>query len=84
MRKLISFNVCSKMLEIFYQFVVASVVFVESRCWGGRTRAGDEEKKTLNKLIKKAGLVLGYCLDGYEVVVEKSTLNKLAVIWDNK
>uniref|UniRef100_A0A3Q3FR50 Centrosomal protein 78 n=1 Tax=Labrus bergylta TaxID=56723 RepID=A0A3Q3FR50_9LABR len=34
LRKLRSFNVCSKMLEIFYQSVVASALFSAVVCWG--------------------------------------------------
>lgn len=47
LRKLRSFNVCSKMLNIFYQSVVASEIFFVAGCWGGGIRAGDaKEKKT--------------------------------------
>ena len=41
LRKLRSFNVCSKMLEIFYQSVVASAIFFAVVCWGGSIRASD-------------------------------------------
>ncbi|KAL3050872.1 hypothetical protein OYC64_001194 [Pagothenia borchgrevinki] len=37
LRKLRSFNVCSKMLEIFYQSVVARALFFAAVCWGGAT-----------------------------------------------
>ncbi|KAK3569601.1 hypothetical protein QTP86_002670 [Hemibagrus guttatus] len=36
LRKLISFNVCNKMLEIFYQSVVASAIYCIVVCWGGQ------------------------------------------------
>ncbi|XP_062860103.1 dehydrogenase/reductase (SDR family) member 7Cb isoform X1 [Trichomycterus rosablanca] len=81
LRKLRSFNVCSKMLTIFYQSVVAGAVFFAAVCWGGSIRAGDAKK--LNKLIKKAGSVLGCSLDGFELVVERRSVNKLISILDN-
>ncbi|AWP16803.1 Hypothetical protein SMAX5B_003407, partial [Scophthalmus maximus] len=53
LRKLRSFNVCSRMLEMFYQSVVASVLFFTVVCWGAASEPGDMNR--LNKLIKKAG-----------------------------
>ncbi|KAG5279118.1 hypothetical protein AALO_G00106300 [Alosa alosa] len=38
LRRLRSFNVCSKLLRMFYQSVVASVLFYAVVCWGGRMR----------------------------------------------
>ena len=81
LRKLRSFNVCSKMLEIFHQSVVASVIFFAAMCWGSSTRASDTNR--LDKIIKKAGSVLGCRLDSFETVVERRTLNKLLSIMDN-
>ncbi|KAL3065695.1 hypothetical protein OYC64_015782 [Pagothenia borchgrevinki] len=81
LRKLRSFNVCSKMLEIFYQSVVASALFFAAVCWGGSIRAGDTSR--INKLIRKAGSVIGIKLDPFEAVVERRTLNRLLSIMDN-
>ncbi len=81
LRKLRSFNVCSKMLEIFYQSVVASAIFFAVVCWGSRIRASDTNR--LDKIIKKAGSVLGLRLESFETVVERRTLNKLLSIMDN-
>ncbi|KAI3355023.1 hypothetical protein L3Q82_017847 [Scortum barcoo] len=39
LRKLRSFNVGSRMLEIFYQSVVASAIFFAAVCWGSSIRA---------------------------------------------
>ncbi|XP_062844747.1 zinc finger protein 420-like, partial [Trichomycterus rosablanca] len=66
LRKLMSFNVCNKMLTIFYQSVVAGALFFAAVCWGSSLRAGDVKK--LNKLIRKAGSVLGCSLDSFELV----------------
>ncbi|KAG5276868.1 hypothetical protein AALO_G00110700 [Alosa alosa] len=41
LRRLQSFNVCSKLLRMFYQSVVASVLFYAVVCWGGSTRKKD-------------------------------------------
>ena len=81
LRRLRSFNVCSKMLEIFYQSVVASALFFAAVCWGSSIGAGDTNR--LNKLIKKAGSAVGCKLDTADEVVEKRTLNKLLSILDN-
>ena len=44
LRKLRSFNVCSKMLHIFYESVVASEIFFAAICWGSSIRASDTEQ----------------------------------------
>ncbi|KAK5885873.1 hypothetical protein CesoFtcFv8_016968 [Champsocephalus esox] len=81
LRKLRSFHVCSKMLEIFSS-VVASALFFAAVCWGGGSiRAGDTSR--INKLIRKAGSVIGIKLDPFEAVVERRTLNRLRSIMDN-
>ena len=56
LRKLRSFNMCSKMLEIFYQSVVASVLFFAVVCWGSSIGASNTNR--LNKLIGKTGSVM--------------------------
>ncbi|XP_034088755.1 uncharacterized protein LOC117557164 [Gymnodraco acuticeps] len=81
LRKLRYFHVCSKMLEIFYRSVVASALFFAVVCWGGSIRAGDTSR--INKLIRKAGSVIGIKLDPFEAVVERRTLNRLLSIMDN-
>ena len=81
LRKLISFEVCTKMLEIFYQSVVSSTIFFAAVCWGRSIRASDTNR--LEKIIKKAGSVLGLRLESFESVVERRTLNKLLSIIDN-
>ena len=50
-------------------------------CWGGGSiRAGDINR--LNKLIRRAGSVIGCKPDTFEVVVERRTLKKLLSIMD--
>jgi len=81
LRKLRSFNVCSKMLELFYQSVVASVLHFAIVCWGSSIGAGDTSR--LNKLVRKAGSIIGCQLEHLEQVVERRTLKKLVSILDN-
>ena len=81
LRKLRSFNMCSKMLEIFYQSVVASVLFFAVVCWGSSIGASDTNR--LKKLIRKAGSVIGCKQDTLESVVERRTLKKPLSIMDN-
>jgi gmma-aminobutyric acid receptor subunit gamma len=82
LRKLRSFNVCSKMLETFYHSVVAGAIFFAAVCWGSSIRASDSNR--LDKIIRKAGSVLGLRLESLETVVERRTLKKVLSIMDNK
>ena len=81
LRKLKSFSVYSKMLEILYQSVVASVLFFAVVCLGSSIGASDTNR--LNKLMKKAGSVIGCKQDTLEAVMERRTLKKLLLIMDN-
>ena len=78
LRRLRSFNVCNIMLRMFYQSVVASANFFGLVCWGSRLRAADA-----NKIIRKAGSVLGVQLDSLLVVSERRMVRKLHSILDN-
>ena len=49
LRKLRSFNVCSKMLEIFYRSVVASIIFFAAVRWRSNIRSCDTNR--LDKII---------------------------------
>ena len=79
-RKLRSFNVCSKTLHLLYQSVAASAIIFAGICWGISIRV---DTKELNKLMKKAGSVLGTALEPIELVVERRMLHKLLNIMDN-
>ncbi|KAI3364558.1 hypothetical protein L3Q82_011340, partial [Scortum barcoo] len=58
LRRLRSFNICSKLLQMFYQSVVASVLFYTVVCWGGSISKKDTSR--LDKLIRRAGSVVGH------------------------
>ena len=81
LRKLHSFNVCSQMLHVFYQSVLASAYIFAAICSGSSIRAGDSEK--LNTLIKKDCSVLGTALETLELVVDREMLHKLLNIMEN-
>ncbi|KAI3360661.1 hypothetical protein L3Q82_002527 [Scortum barcoo] len=74
-RLLRSFNICSKLLQMFYQSVVASVLFYTVVCWGGSISKKDTSR--LDKLIRRAGSVVGTKLDSLVTVAESRTLDKL-------
>ena len=71
LRRLRSFNVCSKLLGMFYQSVVASVLFYAVVCWGGSTKKRDAGR--LDRLVRKAGSVVGAELESIASVAEKIT-----------
>lgn len=81
LRRIKSFNVCRKMLNMFYQSVVASSPFYAVVCWGTGMKEGDA--KRLYKLIKKVSSFIGQDLIPLEVVAEKRIMHKLLVIMDN-
>ncbi|CAJ1050791.1 hypothetical protein NFI96_000077 [Xyrichtys novacula] len=69
------------MLKMFYQSVVASILFYAAVCLGGSIKHKDARR--LNKLVKKAGSVVGLWLDSVEDVVERSTPRKVENILIN-
>ncbi|XP_073674252.1 uncharacterized protein [Garra rufa] len=81
LRRLRSFGVCRELLRTFYDTVVASVVLYSIVCWAGSS--SDRDRKRLNKLVKRAGSVLGCTLDTIEEVAERRMLVKLSSIMDN-
>ncbi|TWW80175.1 hypothetical protein D4764_10G0012050 [Takifugu flavidus] len=80
-RRLRSFSVCSRMLHMFYQSVMASTIFFAVVCWGAGIKAKDANR--LNKLIKKAGSVVGCRLANLDEVVKDRMVLKLRTIMDN-
>uniref|UniRef100_A0A8B9GXH1 Reverse transcriptase domain-containing protein n=1 Tax=Astyanax mexicanus TaxID=7994 RepID=A0A8B9GXH1_ASTMX len=53
LRRLRSFNICKKLMWMFYQSVVASVLFYTVVCWGCSISKKDSSR--LDKLIRRAG-----------------------------
>ena len=81
LRRLRSFNVCNKLLRMFYQSVVASVLFYAVVCWGGSIKKRDAGR--LDMLVRRAGAVVGTELDCLTTVAERKTLSRLLTILDN-
>jgi hypothetical protein len=54
---------------MFYQSVVASAIFFAAISWGSGIRACDSKK--LNKLVMRAGYVMGTAVVSLEVVMER-------------
>ena len=77
-----SFNICRTMLRMFYQSVVASAIFFFAvTCWGSGMKVADTNR--LNKLIRRAGDVVGEELDTLMTVAERRMLSRLQSILDN-
>src|SRR4029434_2244387 len=53
LRRLRSFNVCNKLLRMFYQSVFASVLFYAVVCWGGSIKQRDAGR--LDRLVGRGG-----------------------------
>ncbi|KAI4888196.1 hypothetical protein NFI96_018638, partial [Prochilodus magdalenae] len=81
LRRLGSFRICQKLLLLFYQSVVASVLFYAVVCWGGSISKRDAGR--LDRLVRKAGSVLGLELESLTPLAERRALNKLLNIMDN-
>lgn len=80
-RKLRSFNVCSKTLEIFYQAVVADAIYLPATFSACSISAMDASR--MNKLIHKARTIIHQNPEAFESVWDRRTLNNLLSIMDN-
>ena len=69
------------MLLMFYQSVMASVLFYAAVCWGGNMSKRDTGR--LDMLVRKAGSVVGQNLDSLGTVVERRMWSKLLAIMGN-
>ncbi|XP_073668918.1 uncharacterized protein [Paramisgurnus dabryanus] len=81
LRRLRSFNICSKLLRMFYQSVISSVMFYAVVCWGGSIKKKDA--KRLNRLVQKAGAVVGIQLESLTAIAEKRSSRRMFAIMDN-
>lgn len=75
LRKLRSFNVAPQLLQMFYSSVVCSVLTFGSTCWGGNVSKQDRDR--LDKVIRKAGGVVGLPQDSFDTLYNRRTTNKL-------
>lgn len=81
LRKLRSFGVQGSLLKTFYNSVVASAIHYGIVCWSGSISARD--RKRLERLVRKAGSVLGCSLDTLEEVGNSRMLAKLKAMLDS-
>ena len=81
LRKLRSVDICNKMLQMFYQTAVASALFYAAVCWGGSLSS--KQARRLDRIVKKAGSVMGVRMDSLEDVVERSTMRMVEAILNN-
>ncbi|TWW80581.1 Rab-like protein 3 [Takifugu flavidus] len=81
LRRLRSFNICRKLLWMFYQSVVASVLSY-AVVWGGGS-VTKANLSRLEKLIRRASSVVGMKLEPLATVAERRTIDKLRSIMDN-
>ena len=81
LRRLRSFDVCGEMLVMFYQSVMASILFYAAVCWGGNIT--QEDSNRLDKLVRKASSVVGRALDPLGTVVERQRRRKFRSILGN-
>lgn len=63
---------------MYTQGIVASVLFYVVLCWGGSMTA--EDRNRINKLIKKAGSVVGLSLDSVDIILNKRMTTKLRTV----
>ena len=73
-------DVCSEMLYMFYKSVVESALLYAVVCWGGSLT--EKNRRRLDKLIRRAGSVLGRSLDSVGTVTERCYLRKVQSILD--
>ncbi|KAI4898445.1 hypothetical protein NFI96_000501 [Prochilodus magdalenae] len=81
LRRLRSLGVQGAVLRTFFNTVVASAIFYGVVCWGISISMAD--RKRLNKLLKRAGSVLGSPLDLVQLVGDRRMLAKLASMLEN-
>ena len=81
LRRLRSFNVCRKMLQMFYESVVAGAFLFAVVCWGSGLRASDANR--LQKLVKKASSIVGVELGSLKSVAERRMRTRLRAIQDS-
>lgn len=80
LKRLKSFDVCNKMLQMFHQSVVVSTVFSAVVCWGDGIKAKDANR--LNKLIEKPESAVGTNLASVQELVRDRMQAKLLAITD--
>ena len=81
LKHLWSFVVCMPLVRTVYNSMAASAIHYVVICW--RVASSNQDRKRLNKLVRRASSVLGCPLDSVEEVGEKRMVAKLASIMDS-
>ncbi|KAK3531675.1 hypothetical protein QTP70_025906 [Hemibagrus guttatus] len=81
LRRMASFNTCKKLLQMFYQTVVASALFYAAVFWGGGIKKKNASR--LYKLLRKAGSIVCSELDSLTSGAEGWALSRLLSIMEN-
>ena len=82
LRKLRSFDVQQDQLQMFYTSIVWSIMTFVLICWGGNITKQD--RKRLDKQIKKAGTMVGRQQDDLETLYRRLvTKNLTAILTDD-
>lgn len=63
---------------MFYQGIVASVLFFSVLCWSGSI--SEEDKNRMNTLIRKVGSVVRMCLNSVDITVDKNMRTKIQTV----
>lgn len=78
LRKLQSFEVNRRLMNVFYQGAVASVLFYAVLSWGGSISV--EDRNRINKLIKKSSSIIGLSLDSMDIILDKRMRAKVQTV----
>ncbi|XP_062851515.1 bcl-2-like protein 11 [Trichomycterus rosablanca] len=72
---MVDYRIPSLKCKVFVTFARNNMAMLSAICWGSSIRAKDSKK--LNKLIRKAGSVLGFALEPLELIIEQRIMHKL-------
>ncbi|KAK0147910.1 hypothetical protein N1851_012371 [Merluccius polli] len=75
LRKLRAFDMGRPILNIFYHGILESVLFYAVVCWGGSITV--EDRNRFNKMIRKAGSIIGSCPNSVEEILDKRVMRKM-------
>ena len=78
LRKIRSFNVSKQLLQMFYTSTVCSVLTFGAVCWGGNVTKQDKDR--FEKLIRKAGGVVGKKQDTFSDMYDRKLRDRLKTI----
>ena len=76
--KLKSFKISKHLLQMFYSSVISGVLSFGLTSWGGNISKGDSVR--FNRLVKKAGKIIGESQDSIEITYNVKAQNKLTKI----